>query len=182
MHAERLGLAALLWSLIACGLFLVRRRSPLHLPTLALVTTGLVGSFFPVVSLYIEPSSWRNLDYLSPELVAATQLEYLAFAAGLVIAIAVATRTARRDASAPLVDGTSERDFTVSAALIAVGFTLYALYVRQVGLSARRGMRTRRRSLRTAARARCPRRPSRQPRSCRRGVASRSHLARVAKA
>lgn len=139
MHVERFALAAVLWSLVAAGLWQRRRASPLHLPTLALIATGLVGSFYPLATSFIEPLSWRNLAPLSDELIVATQLEYVAYAAGLLAAAWIAlqfgwtgSRAQRPTANAAVL----QRDLVVASTLVVGGGALYALYVQRVGLSA----------------------------------------------
>ena len=92
-------LVVALWALVGFGLWALRQRSPLHMPTIALVVTGLVGSFYPLASTQIQPSSWRNLDLLSPSVVLATQLQYVAFAAGLLGALLLAANLRWNDAA-----------------------------------------------------------------------------------
>ena len=130
-------LVVAIWSIVIAALWRLRGHSPLFLPTLALVVTALVGSFYPVASTLVEPSSWRNLDLLSPEIVLQTQLQYVAFAGGLLLAVFVASqlrwlakpKTAASSSAAP-------RDLITGSALIAIGFALYAAYAQQVGFAA----------------------------------------------
>lgn len=139
MQVERFLVAALLWSLVATGLWWRRRRSPLYLPTLALLATGLVGTFYPLATSFIAPTSWRNLSHLSDELVVATQLQYVAYAAGLLASAWMAMQVGWTSAPAARIStnrDTSQRDFVVAATLVVVGGALYALYVQRVGLSA----------------------------------------------
>lgn len=139
MPAERVLLAAVLWSVVAFGLALCRRRSPLYLPTLALLGTGLIGSFYPLATSVVEPLSWRNISHLSDELLVATQLEYVAFAVGLLFALWLALNQGWLTARATpkrQSDDTSSRDFVVASALVVIGASLYALYVQRVGLDA----------------------------------------------
>jgi hypothetical protein len=136
--AERIALAGLLGSLCAWGFYLLRRRSPLHLTTLALFATGLIGSFFPIASLAVRPASWRNLDALTDEVVVAAQVEYAAFAAGLVVSVLLAAQLGwllRRDPRPPARDAAA-RDLLLAAGLVGCGLTLYAAYVQRVGLAA----------------------------------------------
>jgi hypothetical protein len=126
-----------IWSLVVAALWRLRTHSPLFLPTLALIVTALVGSFYPLASTLVEPSSWRNLDLLSPAIVLATQAQYVAFAAGLLLAIFLASQLrwlAPRAAEPSTAAGT--RDLITGAALVAVGLALYAAYAQQVGFSA----------------------------------------------
>ena len=44
-----------LWAVVAFGLWMQRTRSPLHMATIALVVTGLIGSFYPLVSSCCRP-------------------------------------------------------------------------------------------------------------------------------
>lgn len=130
-------LVASLWTLVGLGLWSLRRRSPLHMPTIALVVTGLVGSFYPLASSCIEPSSWRNLDLLSPSVVLDTQLQYVAFAGGLLAALFLAAnlRWNERGAANPS-SSAATRDLAVGSLLVLVGLGLYATYARQVGFAA----------------------------------------------
>lgn len=125
-----------LWMIVALGLWMQRARSPLHMATLALVVTGLIGSFYPLVTSFVEPSSWRNLDVLSPALVRDSQLQYVAYAAGLVLAILASN--SRRGSAPDLNDhrDTTPRDFTASALLVGAGLAMYAIYAERVGMSA----------------------------------------------
>lgn len=126
-----------LWTLVGLGLWSLRRRSPLHMPTIALVVTGLVGSFYPLASSCIEPSSWRNLDLLSPSVVLDTQLQYVAFAGGLLAALFLAAnlRWNERGAANPS-SSAATRDLAIGSLLVLVGLGLYATYARQVGFAA----------------------------------------------
>jgi len=138
VNVERLLAAAALWCVVGFALALTRKRSPLYLPTLAVLGTGLVGSFYPLATLLIDPLSWRNISHLSDELIVHTQLEYVAFALGLLAALWIALQlrwTAQR-AIAPEERSRGLHDLVVAATLVGVGFTLYALYVQRVGLSA----------------------------------------------
>ena len=131
-----LGLVLALWAVVGFGLWMQRARSPFHMATIALVVTGLIGSFFPLATSFIEPSSWRNLDVISPATVRASQLQYVAYALGLALAL-VATGT-RKSATLPRCEppDTTARDFTASALLVGTGLTMYAIYANRVGLSA----------------------------------------------
>ncbi len=139
MHVERFLVAALLWSLVATGLWWRRQRSPLYLPTLALLATGMVGSFYPIATSFITPTSWRNLSHLSEELIVATQLEYVAYALGLLASAWMAMQlgwTSWPKARTLPARDTAQRDFAIAATLVLVGGALYALYVQRVGLGA----------------------------------------------
>jgi len=126
-----------LWTLVGLGLWSLRRRSPLHMPTIALVVTGLVGSFYPLASSCIEPSSWRNLDLLSPSVVLDTQLQYVAFAGGLLAALFLAANLRWNERGAANPSSTAAtRDLAVGSLLVLVGLGLYATYARQVGFAA----------------------------------------------
>lgn len=125
-----------LWALVGLGLWMQRARSPLHMATVALVVTGLIGSFFPFASSFIEPSSWRNLDVLSPSIVRASQLQYVAYACGLVLALVAANGRARRTQPSVETRDTTSRDFAASALLVGAGLAMYAVYAERVGMSA----------------------------------------------
>jgi len=132
-----LPLTAALWTFVMVGLWNLRRRSPLHTPTIAFVVTGLVGSFYPLASTWIEPSSWRNLDLLSPSVVLETQAQYVAFAAGLLLALVLAASLGWNEArTAPPRPTQLDRDLLVGGLLVAVGLALYVAYARQVGFAA----------------------------------------------
>ena len=138
MALERWLIAALLWSLVGFGLVLCRRRSPLYLPTLALLGTGLVGAFYPLATTLIDPLSWRNISHLSDELLARTQVEYIAFALGLLAALWIALQSRWLEPAKPVrvESNVAARDFVIASTLVGVGLSLYALYVQRVGLSA----------------------------------------------
>ncbi|MCC7014024.1 MAG: hypothetical protein IT454_15815 [Planctomycetes bacterium] len=141
METERVLWIVLLWSTVAAGLYLLRRRSPFHLPVLALGVTALVGSFFPIASAFIEPSSWRNLDFLSPDIVVATQAQYACFALGLLASVLLSAQVgwlapARAvEEGAPRADSDA-RDLCVATLLVLTGLALYGLYVQRVGTAA----------------------------------------------
>jgi hypothetical protein len=128
---------ALLWCIVAAGLFALRRRSPFHMLTVALLATGLVGSFYPIATAYLEPSSWRNLDALSHDIVLAVQQQYVAFAAGLSLCALTSrsSRSMREDALRPMLS-IGGRDFSIATGLLAVGALLYAAYCQRVGAAA----------------------------------------------
>lgn len=142
MANERWLWAMLLWAVAGLGCFACRRRSPVFLPTLAFVGTALNGSFYAIATLFVEPSSWRNLAHMSDEMFVATQKEYLAFALGLAAAAWIATNFGPRRAERAVRLRTDEsqqltaRDFVISCALVLVGGALYAIYVKSVGMSA----------------------------------------------
>ena len=130
-------MVALLWAFVGFGLWNLRHRSPLHMPTIALAVTGLVGSFYPLASTWIEPSSWRNLDLLSPNVVLQTQAQYVAFSAGLLLALLVGANLGWNEARTAQPSRTHvDRDLLVGGLLVSVGFALYVSYARQVGFAA----------------------------------------------
>jgi hypothetical protein len=137
MDSGRLLWAVATWSCVLIGLYWLRRRSPFHLPTLALFVTGLIGTFFPVSTAFIAPSSWRNLDFLSPDIVVATQVQYAAFAAGLLLSvIGTAQLGWIQRGEERTLERNVRRDMYVASLLVVVGFALYAMYVQRVGASA----------------------------------------------
>jgi hypothetical protein len=141
MEAQRLILAALLWLVCGLGVVLLRRRSPLHPMLLALVTTALIGSFYPVLSIWIETRSWRHAIDAGEELIVAVQLEFLIYAAALVGAFlffrgrAGQSTETREQFVPPPEDYLRHRERLVPFGLVASGLTLYAMYVAQVGLA-----------------------------------------------
>lgn len=140
MYAQRFLMAAVLWGLVTLGLALCRRRSPLYLPALALIATGLAGSFYPLATSVVEPLSWRNTSHLSEEALVATQVEYIAFAVGLLLATWLALNNgwlaARPLARVDERSDTHSSDLVVATLLVAIGACLYGLYVQRVGISA----------------------------------------------
>lgn len=130
-------LVVAIWSIVLAALWRLRSRSPLSLPTLALVVTALVGSFYPIASSLVEPSSWRNLDLLSPEIVLQTQFQYVAFAAGLLLAVFAASQLRWLGLSETQAStSAAPRDLLTGAALLTIGLALYAAYAQQVGFAA----------------------------------------------
>lgn len=133
-------LAALLWFVCGLGVVLLRRRSPLHPMTLAIVTTGLIGSFYPVLSIWIETRSWRHAIDAPPELIVDVQIEFLIYAIALLASFLLFRGRAGR--AAKTYERTTEpssaylhhRERLVPFGLVASGLALYGLYVVQVGL------------------------------------------------
>ncbi len=138
LDAARLFLAVILWSAVIAGLVRYRRLSPVHPFFLALVTTGLVGSFYPVLSTWIATTSWRHGADADVELVRAVQLDYAVYAWALLAGFAVSRGRRRVDAvdrRAPSRAYLRHRDAWVAFGLAACGLALYALYVRSVGVA-----------------------------------------------
>jgi hypothetical protein len=139
---ERWLLALALYAVGIFGLWLLRRQSPFSLPVIGLGATMLIGTFYPLMSLYVQPRSWRNTENISEAALLATQVEYLSFAVGLVIALLVAC-VLRRDAldtqgAAAEVAAPGRfvrfRDGVIAWGLVLGGGLLYGAYVAQVGL------------------------------------------------
>lgn len=145
-----LGIAAL-----SATLFGLRHRSPLHLLAVLAVFTLFAGHFFPIATVFVEPLSWRNVVQAPDEDVLAVQREYVAFAAGLCAAAALAfafgggARPLGRRAGAPHSNdtrsndarpgdarerGSGRPDVLVAACLVLSGAVLYGLFVHEVGL------------------------------------------------
>ena len=98
--AERIALAALIWGASLFTLAAERRRSPFDLFVLLVLFSAVVGSFYPVLTAFVEPSTWRNVDHLRDALFAAAQWNYLGFALGLA-AVACAARPLGRARPSP---------------------------------------------------------------------------------
>jgi hypothetical protein len=145
-----LGLAAFGGTLLC-----LRHRSPLHLLVLLATFTLFVGNFFPIATLFIEPSSWRNVVQAPDRDILAVQTEYAAFAFGLfgaalsAFALGGLARVPRKGANVGLNAGLNvdehadtrrarpERsDAWVATILVLGGAVLYALFVHQVGFDA----------------------------------------------
>jgi hypothetical protein len=138
--SERWLWATLLVAACIGVLALLRRRSPLSLPVLAIGMTAVVGTFYPLASLFIEPRSWRNLGDLTEEVLLDAQVDYLAFAVGMLLAVLVAGALRPRllAAETPPPPATARvrfRDEFVVGGLLAAGTLLYAIYVQRVGLA-----------------------------------------------
>lgn len=140
-HYERILIAIAMWACLGAALFVLRRQSPLHLCVLAVLSTALVGAFYPVLTVFVEASSWRNVAQASESVVQGVQFEYLAFAAGMALAVTGAWLLGW------VPRGCSEivehddprvrhRDTWVSILLLGLGGALYAGYVAKVGMSA----------------------------------------------
>jgi len=141
MEAQRLTLALLLWLVCGFGIVLLRRQSPLHPMLLALLTTGLIGSFYPVLSIWIETRSWRHAVYAGEDLIVRVQLEFLVYALALLSGFMLFRGRAGRAAetqkarTAPNEDYLRHRERLVPFGLVAAGLALYGLYVAQVGVA-----------------------------------------------
>ncbi len=138
---ERLLIAFGTWVAVGTGLSLCRRMSPLHFFVLLLVATGLIGTFYPLASLLVEPLTWRNIGHLDDETIQAVELDYMVFAWGMLLAafIAASKGWLVPDAPAEQVARRSwvrYRDGIVAPGLLFSGAMLYGLYVHSVGISA----------------------------------------------
>ena len=137
--ADRVALVALLWTAALGGLWLLRRQSPLHLVSLALLSTALVGSFYPLGTLLVRHTTWRNLLQPSEPLMLATQADFLAWMLGLLAACGCAALVGgtRRSPSVdpePAPPRVRQRDLVIASGLVLVGAALYGAYVMKIGL------------------------------------------------
>ena len=139
MIGPRLLLALPLIAVAALTLWAVRRRSPLDPGVLLLVTTAIVGLFYPLASAFVEPLTWRHGAHLPGEYVLGAQTQYLAFLLG-VAGIVAGVRLTRQVAASPVRyvaadrDAVAFRDLWIATGMVVGGGLLYALYVKQVGL------------------------------------------------
>lgn len=130
-----LGLATLAVS--AWTLYALRRRSPLDPTVLFVGFTALVGAFYPLATAFVAPQTWRNVRYLSEEVLRSTQVQYLALALGVLVAAwASRDRRPRAAAAVPPTPAETWRDGWTAWGLLALGGSLYAVYVSKVGLGA----------------------------------------------
>ncbi len=119
-------------------LFCLRHRSPLHLAIVLAAFTLFVGNFFPIATLFVEPSSWRNVVQAPERDLLGVQREYAAFAFGLfgaamaAFALGVTARKAPANAEAR----PTRSDALVATALVLGGAVLYVFFVRTVGIDA----------------------------------------------
>lgn len=135
----RLLLALPLVAVAALTLWTVRRRSPLDPGVLLLVTTAIVGLFYPLASALVEPLTWRHGAHLPDEYVLGAQAQFLAFFVGVAGIVAGVRLTRKPPAPAVRVtaaddDAVAFRDLWIASGLVIGGGLLYALYVKQVGL------------------------------------------------
>lgn len=138
---DRLALAIATWFALGLALAALRRRSPLDLCAIAIGTTAVVATFFPLGALLVTPLSWRHGAQATESQVVAAQIEFLAFACGIACAVAVLAALGRVDLPRVVPDraraaATLERDRIVAWSLFVVGAALYAVYVAKVGLAA----------------------------------------------
>lgn len=138
---DRLWIALAVWCCVLMALFVLKRQSPLNLCVLVAASTALVGTFYPAASVFVEPSSWRNVVNAGEPIVQGVQFEYLAFAAGVLAAVGAAwvLGFVPRAGSAVVEEPSARiryRDTWVPALLFALGALLYAGYVQKVGLDA----------------------------------------------
>lgn len=136
---ERVALALPVIVLTVCTLWVARRRNVVSPSVIAVGMTAIISVFFPLLSAFFEPSSWRHGVYLGDEYVLGAQTQYLAFTVGL-CAIAMRVRLTRgRPGSGPTVRkrdaaATAHRDQLVALGLVVGGGLLYAIYIAKVGL------------------------------------------------
>jgi hypothetical protein len=142
---ERWVLALALWSVIGGGLFLCRRKSPLHSVVIVLLSTAVLGVFHPLCSLFVEPMTWRHAAWAPERAVLGAQREYLGFAVGLLLVCGLAWMPGWQGIDAIRVGGRprlrrhqveelTRRDLILASSLIVVGGLLYFGYVTRVGL------------------------------------------------
>lgn len=141
MLLERALVTCAIWGIAICALILCRKQSPLHAMVLAVLASALVGTYFPVLSLFIPPATWRNISHLSHEALVAVQWEYAAWTAGLFAACLCASQMRWFDARSSVGAvaqrrNTRQRDSLVSWGLVGLGGALYALYLQQIGFAA----------------------------------------------
>lgn len=128
--------AAALLALVALGLWRLRECSPLHPLSLALAATGTIGVFFPLVTTAVAPVTWRNVLDPPEAVVLGAEVQFLAFAAGLVLAaFGAAAREPRPREDEHGSARTRFRDRFVACSLLGVGALLYLLYVRRLGIA-----------------------------------------------
>ncbi|HTF89342.1 MAG TPA: hypothetical protein VK843_13100 [Planctomycetota bacterium] len=136
---ERWTLAIGLWCCAAAALYLCRKRSPFSPLVIALAATGIIGSFFPVMTMFIQPASWRNLGAISEASIVAAQIQYLAFAAGMLVSVLLADHAGWL-AELPATEvphprsRIGQRDLFIASGLVLVGAPLYFAYVMHVGI------------------------------------------------
>lgn len=133
-----------LLGLLGCALGLVctlacRRRTPLHLGVILAGASAIVASFYPLVTTFVAPRTWRNVSHLDESAVVAAQGSYVLFLLGFTLStLVVWARGGLRGGSAeraPRPEGYERwRDGWVSLGLLVMGGALYLSYVRSVGL------------------------------------------------
>lgn len=138
---DRFALAIATWIALGLALAALRRRSPLDLCAIAIGTTAVVATFFPLGALLVEPLSWRHGAAATESEIVAAQIEFLAFACGIACAVGVVAALGHvslpRVAPAPSrAASTLERDRLVAWSLLGAGAALYLVYVAKVGLAA----------------------------------------------
>jgi len=132
---ESVVLASLgIWLVTGIAALLCWTKSPLNLFVIALGVNALIGTFCPLIMLWVEPLTWRNLSSYTNELSVYVQLNYLAFAAGLLLAAAIDSTVPPMKASSSLRGDVRGRDLFVSASLVFIGLAAYSLYVSTVGM------------------------------------------------
>lgn len=133
---ERLSLILALWVVVGVGLWAARRRSPLHPLVVLLLTTGLLGSFQPLLSAFVTARTWRNGTHASEAVMRTVQVDFLVFAVALVLAWS-ALGQVRWLSAAPAQSGArlAHRDRLVSWTLLLGGGALYGLFIARVGLA-----------------------------------------------
>ena len=92
---DRYLMGLLIWITALVGICMLRRRSPLHPMTIALGTTATIGSFYPILSIWFEPRTWRNSANAADEVVRAVQLDHWTFCLGLLLGFPPPGQTCR---------------------------------------------------------------------------------------
>lgn len=134
------------WTLIfttlmvtAVGLFLLRRKSPTNLSVVGVTSAAMMAIFYPLMTTWIEPLTWRNLDQLPESTLVDTQIQYLIFSVGLILACFISAPFGWLREDRPHAERESGyirfRDTWASMGLIAFGAVLYAGYVQRVGFN-----------------------------------------------
>lgn len=109
----------------------------MHLVVLIALMIAIVGTFYPLTSVIVEPITWRNLSGFDETLINEVQLNYLAAALGIFM-VAIVANVVSTSVSATwhrnVTTNVRLRDRYTVVVLFIAGTALYGIYVMQVGL------------------------------------------------
>jgi hypothetical protein len=114
-------------------------QSPLHAVFLLIILTIINGLFFPILSVFFEPLTWRDLSGYNEVVSFEVQLDYLIFGIGLLLSylffnkLIISNKASKVITSLPRPSKISRDDF-IFFGLASAGLAIYAIYISNIGL------------------------------------------------